>query len=191
MSRTHPPEKAANSHSKNNSGNALRSTPRQDILRHLIERGPSSIKEVAIGLGRPADALYYHFRLLMRSGFIEEDETRQTKRRQEIVYSASERAADRENGLTAGHKTADSLLQAAGKEYKKAVEGREIAQLDKQLHLHATRRTAWLDENELNEIARLLSSIEDVLKDASRRDGDGLYSFTYVLTPLEEKPIRR
>ena len=167
------------------------STPRMDILRGLRDRGPSSIKEIAVVMGRPADGLYYHFKLLINSGHIKKHESRQTTRRQEAVYKIAasitiQKGTD-ENLETA----AEILLRTASKEYEKSAWGDKSALPKKQLHRKATRRTAWLNEKELTEIELLLKSIEDLLKNSTRREETALYSVTHVLTPVETHPLRR
>src|SRR5215831_10287962 len=49
---------------------ALVSPARQEIIDLLARMGDTTIAELAAGLGRPADGLYYHVRALQRAGLI-------------------------------------------------------------------------------------------------------------------------
>lgn len=66
---------------------ALCSPVRQDIVAALESSGPSSVGEIAGRLGRSTHSLYYHVRMLERTGLIRVHETRSTTRRDEIVYA--------------------------------------------------------------------------------------------------------
>jgi predicted transcriptional regulator len=47
---------------------ALTSPVRIEMIGILQTHGPSSIRELAVRLGRPADGLYHHVRTLLRAG---------------------------------------------------------------------------------------------------------------------------
>src|SRR5437763_17089909 len=49
---------------------ALISPVRQEIVDVLSRMGTASLAEIAAVLGRPADGLYYHVRLLVRVGLV-------------------------------------------------------------------------------------------------------------------------
>jgi DNA-binding transcriptional ArsR family regulator len=49
---------------------ALKAPTRQEILDVLAPMGDASIAEIAVALGRPADSLYYHMRILQKSGLV-------------------------------------------------------------------------------------------------------------------------
>src|SRR5437773_10647780 len=49
---------------------ALASAARQEIVDVLSRMGTVTVAELAAALGRPADALYYHLRVLVRAGLV-------------------------------------------------------------------------------------------------------------------------
>ena len=49
---------------------ALASSTRQDIVDTIAAIGPCSVAELARALGRSADGLYYHIRVLTRVGLL-------------------------------------------------------------------------------------------------------------------------
>ncbi len=65
---------------------SLGSPTRLAIIGALRALGPSSIRELAVYLERPADGLYYHVRNLERAGLVEVVEKRRVWRRFEALY---------------------------------------------------------------------------------------------------------
>ena len=59
---------------------------RLDIVEAMRSLGPSSIKEVAAAVGRPATSLYPHFKLLMRIGVVVEEAPRRLAKHVERVF---------------------------------------------------------------------------------------------------------
>ena len=51
---------------------ALASPVRIELVGVLQTRGPSSIREMALALDRPADGLYHHVRILLKAGLLVE-----------------------------------------------------------------------------------------------------------------------
>ena len=49
---------------------ALVSSVRQEIVDVLCQMGTVAVAELAAALGRPADAIYYHLRVLKRVGLV-------------------------------------------------------------------------------------------------------------------------
>src|SRR5437879_3237751 len=49
---------------------ALASAARQEIVDVLSRMGAVTVEELAAALGRPADSLYYHLRVLVRAGLV-------------------------------------------------------------------------------------------------------------------------
>ena len=55
---------------------ALAAATRQEIVDVLPRMGTVSVAELAAALGRPADALYFHLRILKRAGLVRSAGTR-------------------------------------------------------------------------------------------------------------------
>src|SRR5262249_31056625 len=70
---------------------ALASPLRIELVGVLQTHGPSSIRELAVHLARPADGLYHHVRILMKAGMVVEKSRRKSGRRMEAVYALTAR----------------------------------------------------------------------------------------------------
>src|SRR5437660_10995195 len=66
---------------------ALASPVRIELIGALQTHGPSSIRELATNMGRPADGLYHHVRILLAAGVLREDGRRRAGRRFEAVFA--------------------------------------------------------------------------------------------------------
>src|SRR5688572_7534645 len=106
---------------------ALTSPVRIELIGALQTHGPSSIRELAARMGRPAAGLYHHVRTLLRAGVLAEAERRKVGRRVEAVYALTNRRvaggldpsspADREGVARA----AAAALRLATREFTAAV----------------------------------------------------------------------
>src|SRR5689334_15988326 len=64
----------------------LASPIRQELIDALSRTGPSSLTELGALLGRPADGLYYHLRLLRRVGLVAAAGSRVRNGRREDLF---------------------------------------------------------------------------------------------------------
>ncbi|MCH8247282.1 MAG: helix-turn-helix transcriptional regulator [Bacteroidetes bacterium] len=170
------------------------STLRRDILQLLSERGPSSVADLAADMGRPADALYYHFRLLIKNDLIAKFETRPSSRRDETIYTLirKQNAKTRADIQSKSPEEASSLLSTTEKEYERGFSLPGTVTQGKNINLLANRRSVWLTDDELKNLKNHLSAVDEILQESRMKRDDGqLYAFTYVLSPLEMRPIRR
>jgi DNA-binding transcriptional ArsR family regulator len=67
---------------------ALAAPTRQEILDILPRMGTVSVAELAAALGRPADSLYYHLRILKNVGLVLSDGYRALNGRREALFRA-------------------------------------------------------------------------------------------------------
>ena len=67
---------------------ALKAASRQEVMDVLATMGTVSIAELAVALGRPADSLYYHIRILQRVGLVQASGSRESGGRTEKLYRA-------------------------------------------------------------------------------------------------------
>src|SRR5580698_7968408 len=65
---------------------ALASAARQEVVDVLAQLGTASVAELAATLGRPADALYYHLRVLRAAGLVQEIGSHATERKREALF---------------------------------------------------------------------------------------------------------
>jgi DNA-binding Lrp family transcriptional regulator len=172
---------------------ALTSPVRIELIGALRTHGPSSIRELAARMDRPAAGLYHHVRKLLRAGVLAEAERRKVGRREEAVYALTGRRvgggldpsspADRE-GVT---RAAAAALRLATREFAAAVASGEAPCAGDAPRLRASRQKAWLTDDALAELAGLLGRVEQLLTRHTDRARGRLYVLTTVLTPLTER----
>jgi predicted transcriptional regulator len=170
---------------------ALVSAARQEIVDVLAQMGTVSVAELAETLGRPADALYYHLRILRVAGLIQEDGSRVRGGKREALFRAvgSELRIDyetsRQESVQVLSSIVSSMLRLGIRDFRQAIRNEDVVVSGTQRELWALRRTGWLVPKE---VARINHSIEQLAVAVSRPRGRGeLYGITILLTPLNRK----
>ena len=157
----------------------------------LSSMGTVSVAELAAALGKPADSLYYHLRILQKAGLVVEDGSRQEAGHSERLYRAV--ASDLRLAYTPGLKgnaeavtpIVDSMLRLTSRDFKAAFENGTTVVEGPQRELWAARTTGWLTEQQVEELNRHLASMMQITVSSPPRDGvERLYALTMVLTPL-------
>jgi predicted ArsR family transcriptional regulator len=172
---------------------ALASPVRIELIGALQTHGPSSIRELANRLGRPADGLYHHVRLLLAAGVFREEGRRRAGRRTEAVYALTAPriggrfATNTPASRAAASRAAAAALRMAAREFAAALEQRKHACAGKAPRLRASRQKAWLTDDGLRELHELMSRVEKLLARSNERREGRLYSLTTVLTPLAKR----
>jgi predicted transcriptional regulator len=149
---------------------ALASFARQEIIDVLAQMGTVSAPELAQALGRPADTLYYHLRILHKAGLVETVGSRVRDGRTEALYHARNLNIDYEASRRSNEKEltgmASSMLRLGGP----------------QRELWSARKTGRLTQKDLMRVNRL---IKELLASASPGSEKGqLYGITVLLTPV-------
>jgi hypothetical protein len=169
---------------------ALTSPLRIELIGAIKEAKTCSIRELAERMGRPADGLYHHVRLLLGAGVLVEVETRKVGRRSESVYAlASPRVAgkhdpDSPESRRAAAKAASAALRLAEREFAAALESGEKGCAEGAARILAKRQTAWLTDAAIAELHGLLARVEALLSEGASERRGRPYSFTTILTPL-------
>lgn len=176
---------------------ALSSPMRQEICNAVLALGEASTVEIARELGVPADTLYYHVRRLVECGLLRERGIRPTARRGEAVYGLAvpelkvryglddSRVAKRVKGIAA------AATRAARNDFDRGFRPDLAVTEGDRRNLWAARHRAWLADADLHEANELLSRLGEIFS-RSGTPGDGtLCSLTWVLAPLEPRPVRR
>lgn len=167
-----------------------------DVVRHL----PSfSVRDVAREMGRPADALYFHMRILEKAGLIVAEGERLTARRPETVYRCRAPGAqvmlDYGSGDARAAKAALSavraLLRAAVDDFEAGRASGKAVMQGPERNLWAGRNVAWLDRQDLREVNSLLSRLSEIMGQPRKPGNDQLCVLTYSLAPVETQPLRR
>ncbi|MBN8482489.1 MAG: helix-turn-helix transcriptional regulator [Xanthomonadales bacterium] len=170
----------------------LASPARQEIIDTLEALGgEASVAELAAQLGRPADGLYYHLRLLARGRVVEEITGAGDARRYRTCATGGRTRLEYRPGATANaaavQRVAASLLRIAGRDFAAAIARHDVAVEGPQRELWASRLKGWVGDTELAEINRLLERLTVLLHARRSTRRDRLVSLAWVLAPLEER----
>jgi len=174
---------------------AIRAPARQEILDVLAPMGAATIAELAVALARPADSLYYHVRLLQKAGLIQAAGSRRSGIHEEALYRtlAPRLRLAYEPGPQGNAADVtpiiDSMLRLTGRDFRTAMENPATVVEGPQRELWASRTTAWLSKEQLEEVNRHMQALLEIMADSSPEQGR-LYAFTMALTPLERNAKR-
>lgn len=175
----------------------LASVVRQDILDSVAALGQCSISELSLELGMAADTLYYHVKKLVKSGLLIENGSRQTNRREEMVYTVPNGALrlnykpNDPNNKKLVTDTVASMLRGAERDFKTGFKPNLAVTEGNERNLWGGRIKMWLSPEELQVVNQLLAQIEAIGSRPRQPDSRQLCTFTWVLSPVEAQPKRR
>jgi DNA-binding transcriptional ArsR family regulator len=170
---------------------ALASSARQEIIDVLSQMGAVSVGELAATLGRPADSLYYHLRVLKEAGLVlgagyrgegihRTELIRTVSPEIELQYKLEKGGNGREINAIVG-----SMLRLGIRDFHHAFQSGNARVSGSGRELWAMRKTGWLTSED---IVNLNSRIRSLAKAASKPLGRGrLYGITVLLTPLDHR----
>ena len=157
--------------------------------------GEASVAELAAQLGRAADGLYYHLRQLAAGGLLIEEASADGRRyrtrmprgeRLRLKYRPGKNAnADAVGGVAA------SVLRVAGRDFSRALADPASVVEGPMRELWAARNKGWVGAAELAEMNRLLMRMNDLLRRPRSAKRDRLVALTWILAPVDAKPVRR
>ena len=167
-----------------------------DVVRHLDR---FSVSDVAREMGRPADSLYFHMRILEKAGLIRPQGERVTDRRPETVYRSAAPGASIRLAYDSGDPRADqavlkavrTLLKAAVQDFDAGRASERAVMEGPERNLWAGRNVAWLNPADLREVNRMLARLSEIFGQPRRAGADELCVLSYSLAPVEAKPLRR
>lgn len=177
----------------------LASPIRQEIVDTLEALGGTApVAALAAQLGRPADGLYYHLRLLAAGGLLEElpadaegrrYRTRaagRRKRHMQLRYRPGTTANAR-----AVARVAAGMLRIAGRDFEAGMGDADAVVAGPRRQLWAARTKGWVGPAEIEEINRLLARLGELLRQPRDARRTRLLSLTWVLAPNPARPARR
>ncbi len=178
---------------------ALGTVVRQEIIDAVRHLDTFSVRDVAREMGRPADSLYFHMRILERAGLIRAQGERVTDRRPETVYTSCAPGASIRLSYDSGDPRADkaalkavrTLLKAAVQDFDAGRASQRAVMEGPERNLWAGRNVAWLGREELREVNRMLARLSELFGQPRRAGADQLCVLTYSLAPVETRPLRR
>jgi DNA-binding transcriptional ArsR family regulator len=176
---------------------ALASPVRQEIVDTLESLGGEApVAALAAQLGRPSDGLYYHLRLLVRAGILDELADAGDGRR----YRTAGRRGARLRlqylpGATpnarAVERVAAGMLRIARRDFAAAIRREETVVEGPTRALWASRTKGWVGASELAAINRLLERLIEHLQRGPSPARRQLVSLTWVMAPVVARAPRR
>ncbi len=175
----------------------LASAVRHEIVDTLSALGGTvSVAQLAEHLGRHADGLYYHLRLLTRAGLVEEVTAEGGERSFRLAGggTAPLRLAyrtERRANVNALETYARGLLKVAQRDFVRALADPEAVASGKRRQLWAARNKGWLSERDLEEVNELLERLCTLTSQQREPGRDTLVSLAFSLAPMEARAKRR
>ena len=168
---------------------ALKAPTRQEIVDTLAPMGDVSVVELAAALGLPADALYYHLRILQKAGLVLDAGERDTGTRRESLFRTV--APDMRLAYKPGLKgnaqqvtpIVNSMLRLTTRNFAEALNDPDTVVDGEHRELWATRTTSWLTEEQLAEVNHFITQLVRRSVSSSPMQAR-LFGLTMVLTPL-------
>jgi DNA-binding transcriptional ArsR family regulator len=178
---------------------AIGSAPRQEILDTVGRLGTCSIADVARALGRPADGLYFHVRILLDAGLIVEKGERDAGLRTETLYSTVAPGAHMqlvygEDGASVSPeavRAVHAMLGGAIDDFDRGLASGLAVTDGPQRNLWAGRNLAWLSPQDLRQVNALLHRLNDIFNGPRKAGADQLYVVSFGLAPIPVQPARR
>ena len=174
---------------------ALAAATRQEIVDVLPRMGTVSVAELAGALGRPADSLYYHLRILKRVGLVLSAGARRLNGRLEVLFRAvaPEMSLCYEFGKKGNAREVNaiiaSMLRLGVRDFSNSFRTADASVSGPKRELWALRKTGWLSQEQIAEVNRHLHALMRIMA-VSGKNGR-LYAVTVVLTPLARRSRRR
>jgi DNA-binding transcriptional ArsR family regulator len=170
---------------------ALAAAARQEIVDVLEQMGTVSVSELADALGRPADALYFHLRTLVRVGLVRQAGYRRRPGGKEALYRTARPVLQlRYEPANAGNRRAvsrivGSMLRLANRDFQRSFRAGQVVVSGAHRELWAWRKVGRLSPEQLRRLnRRVLGLVRDM---SAARRGGRLYAVTLVLTPLDHR----
>lgn len=176
---------------------AIASPVRQEILDTVQALGSATIADMARELGRPADALYYHVRVLEQVELLIPSPETAPGRRAAVVYRTP--AGD---GLLRLHYDPDdpenrdavtnaisALLRIAERDFRSGFRSDLAACEGPERNLWAGRTKAWLSDEDVETARGLITRLVEVFSRPKRPGSERLHVMSFILAPVE--PSRR
>jgi len=168
---------------------------RQEIVDVLVEMGTVSVAEIAATLGRPADAFYFHLRVLKRAGLVKQAGYRVRRGRKEALYRtvARELAVHyeprSETNRLAVTAMVSSMLRLGIRDFGRAFRRGDVVVSGPHREIWAARKTGRVSRAQMAGVNR---SIKRLLQAVSKPNASGrLYGISVILTPLDHRSRKR
>ena len=164
----------------------LASPVRNAIIEVMMERGPSSVAEIATSLDRSPESLYHHLKQLQRIGVVRIAERRKASRRVEKVYeiTANDFRIDYTNRSSAFRnalkKTSRTLLRLAEREFSESIDASQSRNAT-QPHHKIGRDLVHLSDRDLATLHDKLNDLHEWLGTVDHHDAPNHVAPTFIL----------
>lgn len=174
---------------------ALASPARQEIVDILESAGPSTIARLAELMGRPADALYFHVRKLLKVGLVVERERHRDGRHVSVVYDLAWRPMRLSYATPAKprdiSRVVTSALRLAARDFSRGIESGDAVIEGPRRTVWGARAKGWLTATEVARVNELLAEAAAIVRTATPRPGTQTMSVSFVLAPVRVSPRAR
>lgn len=166
---------------------ALAAPARQEIVDALEHAGAASVSELAVILARPADALYYHLRVLKRAGLVVETAERMPGGKQRARFRmVAERlhldyGASRRANLKPLLDFAGGMLRLGLRDFRAAALDPKVVVSGPRRELWAARTVLWMSAADVAKTNRIIEGFREMSR---RRRRGRLFAVTVLLVPL-------
>lgn len=171
----------------------LASPIRQALLDMVVARGPLTVAELSEHLGRPADRLYYHVRLLEKAGLFIDCGGVNVTGRSEVRYDvpgrpmqlAYELATPAKRRATA--RVLSGVLRSASRDVDRTLADKGVRTEGRQRELWAGRIEGALSAEDLAHVNAALQTVLDEISTRRKkgRSSGRYYQFTWALSPAQ------
>lgn len=169
---------------------ALRSPLRQEIIDALSAAGPRTIAEIAALLDRRPDGLYFHMRLLEKTGLVIQAESKRDGRHVATVYDLPGRPmtlkyeSEDPANLRAIANVLDGVLRLSKRDFSRCLGKPWAVTEGPKRNTWGGRTRGWLTPAEAEKINKHLSAISEIVRAGRPRAGARPHALTCVMVPL-------
>jgi transposase-like protein len=168
---------------------ALASATRQEIVDAAVASGAFTVAELARRLDRPADALYFHVRLLERVGLLLRTGESGEGRARAAVYDVPGRPLKLRYGSSVQvarriGPVLDGILRLARRDVRRALERGDALVEGPVRDTWGARARGWLGRSELERANQLLQELLDLVQAGTPRPGAQPVALVLALAPL-------
>ena len=172
----------------------LGSPLRQALLDWIAARGPATVAELSDHLGKPADRLYYHVRLLERAGLLVAEAAHGANGRNEARFDVPGRPLVLEYqpsalaNRRAVRRVIAGVLRSARAEFDLAIADADVRVDGPSRELWAGRMEALLTPADVETVNDLLKKIFRLMQDSSAPAPNAKpYQLSWVLSPVTRR----
>jgi len=170
---------------------SLSAPARQEIIDALHVTGPASVAGIGSHLGRAADSLYHHIRILLRVGLVVEVEKRRPGLSDKAIYDIPGKPMhiaynfhdeDISNGIA---EVTASMLRITERDFRGAIQSGGVVGDGPNRNIRGARMKGRLDAVQVKELNRHIEEIRRIFSSPKAGNLARVHTLTLVLSPSE------